>query len=499
MDPNFTGDFITQNTIISSMRSYFGTKNIIFDMFISFAIIWLFSIVKKIKFNDFYDKIKNKLFPEYLIEINIVRTSDRNNFDINNENKILFDEINKYINKNIVQKFKQKLEIITNKNVETDDDNYCDAHIFNYYPINAVKLNYPFDDIIINQTVEINNGDKSVRTEYMMQIKSTKSIKNLENFINEMYNNYSRENNKNASIKNIYSHYCESNRDTVYHSKFKFRSNKSINDIFFPEKNRLVKCIDKFMEGGLKVSKFTLLLHGPPGTGKTSLIKALINYTGRSVKYIKLSNINSFRQIIDVFLSERFYADPGCGSYNLPLNKTIIIMEDVDAENKIVHKRNPDDNNHSLNATEINSEPKINKIVESKISKIMDSSSIMNPITLSDILQMMDGLFEATGVIIIMTTNHIEKLDPAFIRPGRITMKLHLRELLQKCAFDMIHHYYPNETYHYIKTHFECITDYVLTPAELENMCIESNTINELHKLVINHLRDRELNKNKFN
>jgi len=38
----------------------------------------------------------------------------------------------------------------------------------------------------------------------------------------------------------------------------------------------------------------------------------------------------------------------------------------------------------------------------------------------------MDGLISSHGRIVIFTTNYIDKLDSAFLRPGRIDLKLKL-------------------------------------------------------------------------
>ena len=43
---------------------------------------------------------------------------------------------------------------------------------------------------------------------------------------------------------------------------------------------------------------------------------------------------------------------------------------------------------------------------------------------LSDLLEAFDGVLEMKGRMLIMTTNHVEKLDPALIRPGRVDSSL---------------------------------------------------------------------------
>jgi ATP-dependent 26S proteasome regulatory subunit len=50
-------------------------------------------------------------------------------------------------------------------------------------------------------------------------------------------------------------------------------------------------------------------------------------------------------------------------------------------------------------------------------------------VTLGTLLELMDGLVEFPGRMIIITTNHPEALDPALLRPGRIDMHIHFSKL----------------------------------------------------------------------
>jgi len=55
-----------------------------------------------------------------------------------------------------------------------------------------------------------------------------------------------------------------------------------------------------------------------------------------------------------------------------------------------------------------------------------ENFNVKNGVTLSGLLNVLDGFFAPSGVLFIMTTNHIEELDPALLRPGRIDYKLYL-------------------------------------------------------------------------
>ncbi|POG75690.1 P-loop containing nucleoside triphosphate hydrolase protein, partial [Rhizophagus irregularis DAOM 181602=DAOM 197198] len=134
-----------------------------------------------------------------------------------------------------------------------------------------------------------------------------------------------------------------------------------------------------------------ILLYGKPGTGKTSLINAISSQLSRDIYYLNLKNIKD-----DTELSAAFSDVPG---------NQIIVLEDVDTQSKVLHRHGKTDG-----------KPDDNK---AKIDKFADFS-------LSTFLGCLDGHILAEGNIIIMTTNHVEHLDPACIRPGRMDVQLNL-------------------------------------------------------------------------
>ena len=67
-------------------------------------------------------------------------------------------------------------------------------------------------------------------------------------------------------------------------------------------------------------------------------------------------------------------------------------------------------------------------------------------VTFSGLLNALDGIRSQEGRILIMTTNHREKLDPAILRPGRADyqVKLNLASHSQLERFYL--NFFPNET-----------------------------------------------------
>jgi len=122
-------------------------------------------------------------------------------------------------------------------------------------------------------------------------------------------------------------------------------------------------------------------------------------------------------------------------------------LEDIDCMTDISHKRKEQDD-------------KVNEKDEDKKEKMFG-------VTLSGLLNELDGISNASGRLLVMTTNHVEKLDPALIRPGRIDFRIELK----KCSTEMIRGMYTlifdgEMEQEYIP----CLKAGVLTPAEVMNI-----------------------------
>ncbi|CAJ0920045.1 9872_t:CDS:2 [Entrophospora sp. SA101] len=160
-----------------------------------------------------------------------------------------------------------------------------------------------------------------------------------------------------------------------------------------------------------------ILLYGKPGTGKTSLINAISSYLNRDLYYLNLKNMSDDNELNAAFSS-------------LPANQ-IIILEDIDTHSKTLHKREFETDDISQN-----------RFKENKNNLSGKVAPRFSGFSLSTFLDCLDGHLMPEGNIIIMTTNHVEVLDPACIRPGR--MDLHLE--LGYCTHYQIRKMYKNIT-----------------------------------------------------
>ncbi|KAI9843599.1 MAG: hypothetical protein M1838_002531 [Thelocarpon superellum] len=127
------------------------------------------------------------------------------------------------------------------------------------------------------------------------------------------------------------------------------------------------------------------LLHGPPGTGKSSFIQALAGELDYNISLLNLSE----RGLTDDRLNHLLTIIP---------SRTLVLLEDVDAA--FTNRRHQVDRDGYRGAN----------------------------VTFSGLLNALDGVASAEERIVFLTTNHVERLDAALVRPGRVDMTVRLGE-----------------------------------------------------------------------
>lgn len=246
-----------------------------------------------------------------------------------------------------------------------------------------------------------------------------------------------------------------------------------------------------------------ILLSGPPGMGKTSLIKAISYTMRRDVYVLDLSTVKDNDQLRNLF-------------QNLP-SSAFVVLEDVDCMTDAVHNRDDIDYKVRMdNARQLKEKVVVARALGSAVRTLesnqhgspamgpsgtpappplphppppppvsgttpmitplglphyedVDAIGISTGITLDCLLNLLDGLSSCHGLFVVMTTNHPERLDPALIRAGRCN--LHIR--LKPCTANQVNQFFnlfykdsgeldnlPNELY-------KTIPDRILAPAEV--------------------------------
>lgn len=187
-------------------------------------------------------------------------------------------------------------------------------------------------------------------------------------------------------------------------------------------------------------------------THNTSLLKSISNYTRRNLIYIDLNAIKNETELVNIFFQQTL--NIGGQSEDLKYTKRIYVIEDIDADSEIVLSRKTQEKK-AENPT---------FIIQNKPENIFENQE---KLTLKHLLQLFDGILELKDVIYIFTTNHIEKLDEALIRPGRINMKIHMTYMTNECINEMVKYNFPDDD-------FDFKGDVKITPSNLECMILQS-------------------------
>ena len=214
-------------------------------------------------------------------------------------------------------------------------------------------------------------------------------------------------------------------------------------------KNRLVNHIDTFMRSEERYQRMGvswsrgLLLYGEPGCGKTSIIKAISYVHKLSLYYLALNEVYS-----DADLRRLFESIPP---------RAVLVLEDVDAMGKdIVRPRSEEDEE------------------DKKDSDAKEKPWMRRGVTLSSLLNLMDGVTGAHGRITIMTTNHPEKIDSALLRAGRCDLKIKVGLCDEDGIRQLYKLYFDTDI---SEADLDKIRDLKLTPADVTSVFLTTRAV----------------------
>ncbi|KAI8354114.1 hypothetical protein EDC96DRAFT_516887 [Choanephora cucurbitarum] len=239
---------------------------------------------------------------------------------------------------------------------------------FVFYKGNYITLEFKDSGYVENEWV----------WEHVLVSMSGRSIKDLHIILQEWSDDY----NKNLSCRQIFR---SSGASWQYERDLPKRDLDSIH-LCHGQKELMIRDMQTFRTRGDWYKKRGIpyrrgyLLYGPPGTGKTSTIQAIANHLD-----LHISIVNCVTELSQDDLSSLIQSVP----YH-----SIVVIEDID---------------HLFDSKKKNEEESEN-----------------NAITMSGLLNIMDGMHGQEGSMIFMTCNNINKIQPALLRPGRVDMKIKL-------------------------------------------------------------------------
>ncbi|ELU44065.1 BCS1-like ATPase [Rhizoctonia solani AG-1 IA] len=185
-----------------------------------------------------------------------------------------------------------------------------------------------------------------------------------------------------------------------------------VKDMLLTDAKDFLRSEDWYAERGIPFRR-GYLLHGVPGSGKTSLIHALAGELGLDIYVVSL-NMKGDNTLANLM-------------GRIP-QRCILLLEDLDA----AFTRGTSRDTKSTGA------PTAKTAAETKADD-------PNTLSLSGLLNCLDGVAAAEGRLLFATTNHIERLDPALSRPGRMDVWVDFKNASRWQAEEIFKNFFPSK------------------------------------------------------
>lgn len=317
-------------------------------------------------------------------------------------------------NYRIIQNTNNTIDKHGEKCVETNNIDY-NINMFKYMLEDVGSI--MFDDLVLTiKRYEYNSYVASSTTvDYIFESNNVEIELYIKN-ITKKYDDINNEKNKNKiyhfTLSNFVNGEPEFNHELIYDNEpLMYESFDNIssvhNDLLINDIKKL-KNIEYYKKTGMKRKK-SYLFYGEPGCGKTASVIALALYDKRHIIEIPMSLVNTYRELEAIMnLNE-------INNVIFKKDQAILLFDEIDIGlNETLTKQNTKSviiQQNNKNNSDTNKDTILNSLIS-----INDIS-----LNIGALLAKFDGICNYNGLVIIATTNHKEKLDPALCREQRLT------------------------------------------------------------------------------